>query len=247
MQTPIGRRRLVAVAVASLTAAALAACSSSGSGSSKNTGSAATGGGSKSGGTYTVWDPYPQYDANSDWGKLVAKCGRDNGVTVKRTGWDTTKLTSQVLLAAQQGNAPSVVIVDNPVVSTLVEAGVLSDTGTTGQTTAGYAKNILDAGVVDGKAYGVPIGANTLALYYNKDLLNKIGVDPSSIKDWNSLTATLAKAKAAGKKGITFSAVNTEEGSFQFLPWFWGSGANLTKLDSAEGVSALQLWTAWVP
>src|SRR5581483_387902 len=116
----------------------------------------------RGGGTYTVWDPYPQYDANSDWGKLVAKCGTDNGVTVKRTGWDTTKLTSQVLQAAQQNNAPSVVIVDNPVVSTLVEAGVLSDTASTGQTTDGYAKNILDAGVVDGKAYGVPIGANTL-------------------------------------------------------------------------------------
>lgn len=245
MQTPNGRRRLAAGAVASLAALTLAACSSSGSGASKNSGATASGG-AKTGGTYTVWDPYPQYDANSDWGKLVAKCGTDNGVTVKRTGWDTTKLTSQVLLAAQQGNDPSVVIVDNPVVSTLVQADVLSDTATTGQTTEGYAKNILDAGVVDGKSYGVPIGANTLALYYNKAVLQKIGVDPSSVTDWNSLTAALEKAKAAGKKGITFSAVGTEEGSFQFLPWFWGSGANLTKLDSDAGVSALQLWTDWV-
>ena len=248
MHTPIGARRLGVVAVVSIATVALAACSSSGSGSSKTSGgAAATSGGAKAaGGTYTVWDPYPQYDANSAWGKLVAKCGANDGVTIKRTGWDTTKLTSQVLLAAQQGNSPSVVIVDNPVVSTLVQAGVLSDTSTTGQTTDGYAKNILDAGVVDGKSYGVPIGANTLALFYNKDVLNKIGVDPASIKDWASLTAALAKAHAAGKKGITFSAVGTEEGSFQFLPWFWGSGAKLTKLDSDQGVSALQLWTDWV-
>jgi multiple sugar transport system substrate-binding protein len=131
-------------------------------------------------------------------------------------------------------------------VSTLVQAGVLSDTGTTGQTTDGYESNILDAGRVDGKAYGVPIGANTLALYYNKTVLKDAGIDLASVKDWNSLTAALAKAKSAGKKGITFSAVGTEEGSFQFLPWFWGSGAKLTKLDSAEGVSALALWTDWV-
>ena len=52
--------------------------------------------------------------------------------------------------------------------------------------------------------------------------------------------------KAAGKKGITFSAVGTEEGSFQFLPWFWGAGANLTQLDSAAGVAALSLWTDWL-
>ena len=234
-------RRVLGAAVGTLAAVSLAACSSSGSDSSKGkTGSGA------GGGSYTVWDPYPQYDASSAWGKLVAKCGTDNGVTVKRTGWDTTKLTSQVLLAAQQGNSPSVLIVDNPVVSTLASGGVLSDTATTGQVTAGYAANILDAGKVDGKTYGVPIGANTLALYYNKAILRQAGVDIASVKDWNSLTAALGKAKAVGKKGITFSAVNTEEGSFQFLPWFWGSGAKLTQLDSAQGVAALQLWTDWL-
>jgi multiple sugar transport system substrate-binding protein len=244
MKNPTARRALGA-ALGMVTLVALAACSSSG----KKSDSSATGSSGKkagAGGTYTVWDPYPQYDASSDWGKLVTKCGTDNGVTVKRTGWDTTKLTSQVLLAAQQGNPPSVVIVDNPVVSTLVQAGVLSDTTQTGQTTDGYAKNIIDAGVVDGKTYGVPIGANTLALYYNKSVLQAAGIDIASVKDWASLTAALDKAKAAGKKGITFSAVNTEEGSFQFLPWFWGSGASLMKLDSSDGVSALQLWTDWV-
>jgi multiple sugar transport system substrate-binding protein len=240
MKNPTARRVLGA-ALGVVTLVALAACSSSKKSDSGGTGSNKPAGG----GTYTVWDPYPQYDASSEWGKLVTKCGTDNGVTVKRTGWDTTKLTSQVLLAAQQGNAPSVVIVDNPVVSTLVQAGVLSDTQATGQTTAGYAKNILDAGVVDGKTYGVPVGANTLALYYNKSVLTAAGIDIATVTDWTSLTAALEKAKAAGKKGITFSAVNTEEGSFQFLPWFWGSGANLKKLDSAEGVSALQLWTDW--
>ena len=51
---------------------------------------------------------------------------------------------------------------------------------------------------------------------------------------------------AAGKKGITFSAVGTEEGSFQFLPWFWGAGADLTALDSAEAEASLTLWTDWV-
>src|SRR6185436_4132541 len=70
-------------------------------------------------------------------------------------------------------------------------------------------------------------------------------VDPATVKDWASLTAALGKVKAAGKKGITFSAIGTEEGSFQFLPWFWGSGANLTKLDSPQAVSALALWTDW--
>jgi multiple sugar transport system substrate-binding protein len=213
-----------------------AGCSSSSSPGSSSAGSK----------TYTIWDPYPQFDGSSDWVKLLTKCGTDAGVTVKRTGYDTTDLTNKALLAAQQGNSPDVLIVDNPVVSTLAEAGVLTTTDDTKLDTTGIEPNLLAAGQLDGKTYGVPIGANTLALYYNKKVLGAAKVDPATIKDWTSLTAALAKVKAAGKKGITFSAIGTEEGSFQFLPWFWGSGANLTQLDSAQGVAALTLWKDWL-
>jgi multiple sugar transport system substrate-binding protein len=235
----------------------MTACSSSSSGGGSNSSptggapSTASGGttsadGSGGGGTYTIWDPYPQFDNSSDWVKLLQSCGSDAGVTVKRTGFDTTDLTTKVLLAAQQGNPPDVLIVDNPVVSTLAEAGVLTDTSATKLDTSSVQPNILAAGQLDGKTYGVPIGANTLALYYNKSVLDAAGVDPTTVKDWSSLTAALQKIKAAGKKGITFSAIGTEEGSFQFLPWFWGAGANLTDLGSSQAVSALTLWTDWV-
>ncbi|MEZ0070394.1 multiple sugar transport system substrate-binding protein [Streptacidiphilus sp. MAP12-20] len=235
------RRALIAALLATGTLASAAACSSSG-GTTASSGS----GTSAQGGTYTFWDPYPQFDASSDWGKRVAACGTQAGVTVKRTGMDTSDLANKALLAAQQGNTPDVMLVDNPVVSTLVQAGILNKTSDLGLDTSSIQQNILGAGVVGGASYGVPIGANTLALYYNKSVLKAAGVDPSSIKDWATLTAALGKVKAAGKKGITFSAIGTEEGSFQFLPWFWGAGGDLTKLNNTNGVSALTLWKNWV-
>jgi multiple sugar transport system substrate-binding protein len=216
--------------------AALAACGGSGGGSSSSAAS----------GTYTFWDPYPQFDGSSGWGRLVASCGAKAGVTVKRTAYDTTDLGNKALLAAQQGDAPDVMLVDNPVVSTLVQAGILNKMSEIGVPTSSIQPNIIGAGTVDGTAYGVPIGANTLALYYNKTVLDAAGVDPSSVKDWPSLTAALTKVKAAGKKGITFSAIGTEEGSFQFLPWFWGAQGDLDHLDGAGGVAALSLWKDWV-
>ncbi|OIJ66425.1 sugar ABC transporter substrate-binding protein [Streptomyces mangrovisoli] len=231
------RRSLLAASAAIGTLLSLTACGG-GSDSAGSSGSA--------GGTYTFWDPYPQFDASSAWGKRVAECGTKAGVTVKRTAYDTTDLGNKALLAAQQGNAPDVMMVDNPVVSTLVEAGILNKTSDLGLDTSSIQKNIIGAGTLDGSAYGVPIGANTLALYYNKKVLSDAGVDAASIKDWSSLTAALKKVKAAGKKGITFSAINTEEGSFQFLPWFWGAGGDLTQLDSGQGVAALTLWKQWV-
>ncbi|MFF5978882.1 extracellular solute-binding protein [Streptomyces olindensis] len=231
------RRRLTATALTVLALTAGAACSS-GDGTTTAT--------AEDSGTYTIWDPYPQFAKDSDWAKLLDDCGGKAGVEIKRTAFDTSDLTNKALLAAQQDNAPDVLILDNPVVSTLAEAGVLTTTDENKVDTSKADPNLLAAGQADGKTYGTPIGANTLALYYNKDVLKKAGVDVASIKDWASLTAVLEKVKKAGKKGITFSAIGTEEGSFQFLPWFWGSGAKLTALDSAQGVSALSLWHDWL-
>ncbi|AXE90235.1 sugar ABC transporter substrate-binding protein [Streptomyces sp. Go-475] len=238
MHSTSRQRRLTAVALTALAVAAGATACSSGSGSATAKDS--------DGGTYTIWDPYPQFAKGSAWVKLLDDCGTEAGVKIKRTGFDTSDLANKTLLAAQQDNSPDVLIVDNPVVSTLADAGVLTTTDDNKLDTTKADPNLLAAGQSGGKTYGTPIGANTLALYYNKDVLKKAGVDIASVKDWKSLTAALAKVKEAGKKGITFSAIGTEEGSFQFLPWFWGSGAQLTRLDSAQGVSALSLWKGWL-
>ncbi|MET8989504.1 extracellular solute-binding protein [Nonomuraea wenchangensis] len=220
---------------------ALAACASTPpqSGASSATAAAASG-------AYTWWDPYPQHDANSAWAKRVDTCGRQAGVTIQRTAYDTTALTNQALLAGQEGNAPDVILLDNPAVSTLADAGMLTAMADFGLDTSRFDKNLIAAGELDGKTYGIPIGANTLALYYNKKILDEAGVDPATIKDWASFDAALKKVKSAGKKPITFAAIGTEEGSFQFLPWFWGAGAQLTQLDSPQAVEALTLWTSWV-
>jgi len=238
MYTSSRQRRLTAAAVTVVAVAVSATACSSGAGSTDAKGAG--------GGTYTVWDPYPQFAKGSDWVKLLDECGAKAGVTVKRTGFDTSDLANKTLLAAQQGNSPDVLIVDNPVVSTLAEAGVLTTTEESKLDTSAVDPNLLAAGQSGGKTYGTPIGANTLALYYNKKVLKAAGVDIASVKDWSSLTAALVKVKKAGKKGITFSAIGTEEGSFQFLPWLWGSGAKLTELDSAQAVSALSLWKGWL-
>src|SRR5439155_8292321 len=117
------RRALAVASLATLAAASLASCSSG-----KSSTSAGSSGSAKAGGTYTLWDPYPQLDASSDWAKAINNRGTSAGVTIKRTGYDTTNLTNKVLLAAQQGGAPNVLVVDNPVVSTLADGAILDTT-----------------------------------------------------------------------------------------------------------------------
>ncbi|MEG8278392.1 extracellular solute-binding protein [Streptomyces sp. AHA2] len=225
--------RIAAVA-ASITvcATSLGACSSSGSEDSDS--------------SYTLWDPYPQFDKNSAWAKQINKCADEVGVDIKRTSHDSQSLTNQALLSAQEGSLPDLVFYDNPGVSTLAATGALATMEEVGIDTSEVDKNLLAPGVVDGKTYGIPVGANTLALYYNKAILKKAGVDPESIKDWASLTDALEAVKKAGHKGITFAGFASEEGTFQFEPFFWGAGADLSKLDSPEAVEALSLWKDWL-
>jgi multiple sugar transport system substrate-binding protein len=100
---------------------------------------------------------------------------------------------------------------------------------------------LIDAGSLDGTVYGIAPGINGMALFYNVDMLDAAGVEPPTT--WAEVKDAAAKLTSDGVYGIAFSAVATEEGSWQFEPWFWGAGADLTKLDSPEGIQALQFWT----
>jgi multiple sugar transport system substrate-binding protein len=231
--TAIQGRALGAIVLSSALIGGLAGCTTP-----------ASDGGDSAGGTYTLWDPYPDRDATSTWAQAIDACATEIGITIERNAGNTGDTVKDLTTAAS--NLPDIAMVDNPKVSTLADAGLLTTTDENGFDVSDISANILSAGEIDGKVYGVPVGANTLGLYYNPAVLDAAGVDIASVTDYASLTAALEKVVAAGKKGITFSAVGTEEGSFQFLPWFWGAGADLTKLDSSEAEDALSLWTDWV-
>jgi multiple sugar transport system substrate-binding protein len=199
---------------------------------------------SSAGGSYTLWDPYPDRDASSTWAVAIDACAEDLGITIERNSGNTGDTVKDLTTAAS--NLPDIAMVDNPKVSTLADAGLLTTAAENGLDVSAISPNILSAGEIDGEIYGVPVGANTLGLYYNPEVLDAAGVDIATVTDFDSLTAALEQVVASGAKGITFSAVGTEEGSFQFLPWFWGAGADLTDLDSPEAIAALDLWTGWV-
>ncbi len=230
------RSRVIAtLALGTAAVGVLAGCS--GAGTPANTDAAG-------GDTYTLWDPYPDRDASSDWAKVIDACAAEIGITIDRNAGNTGDTVKDLTTAAP--NLPDIALVDNPKVSTLAEAGLLTTTADNGLDVSNIEANILSAGEVDGNVYGVPVGANTLGLYYNPEVLAAAGVDIASVTDFATLTDALTKVVAAGKKGITFSAVGTEEGTFQFLPWFWGADAQLTELDSSDAVASLELWTNWV-
>ena len=191
------------------------------------------------------WDPYPQHQDGSDWDNVVKSCAPE-GTTIVRTSAAQTDLFNQLTTAVREGTAPDVAMLDNPVMPEAVAAGLVAKAEDAGISADGLNENLVGPGVVDGVAYGVPLGSNALGIYYNVEILDKAGVDPASITDWDSLDAAIKKVVDSGAKGITFSGIAGEEGVFQFLPWFWGSGASFDDIASADAVSAGALQSNWI-
>lgn len=191
------------------------------------------------------WDPYPQHTDGSDWDKHVKACAPE-GTTIIRSSAPQTDLFNQLTTAVKEDNAPDVAILDNPMMPEAAGAGLMAPIEEVGLTADGVDANLLGPGIVDGVTYGIPIGSNALGLYYNEDILSEAGVDPESITDWASLNAALEKVVSSGAKGITFSGIAGEEGVFQFLPWFWGAGGDLSDLSSPQAIAAGELLSSWV-
>ena len=225
-------RRVLSVIVAAAATMSLTACGGSSSAKDDN--------------VIEFWDPYPQKTADSTWQAFVEKCAPD-GYTVKRVGYAQSDLLNNLTTAVKADNAPEIALIDNPKMPTAVDAGLVTDIKAAGVDVSGYDENIEGPGIIDGVQYGVSYGSNALGLYYNPTVLEKAGVDPASITDWDSLNAAIEKVVNAGYKGITFAGISGEEGTFQFLPWFWGAGGNLAKASgSSAEKDALDLVSNWV-
>ena len=99
---------------------------------------------------------------------------------------------------------------------------------------------MVDATSYQGKLYGLAPVTNTIALFYNKHMLQEAGVEPP--KTWEELKAAAKKLTKPGQYGIAFNANATYEGSWQFLPAMWTNGGDETDLTSPQVAEALQLW-----
>jgi multiple sugar transport system substrate-binding protein len=163
-------------------------------------------------------------------------------------------MVNDLARAVSTGDAPDVTYIDNPEVALFASRGLLLD-----------MKPMIDASSViktdeiypgplasvtyEGGIYGIPRGANTIALYYNADMYKAAGLDPENPpKTWDELyTAAKALTKPdQGIYGLAFSAVGTEEGTFQFLPWLQMAGGDFNNVNTPGAATALNLWKQFI-
>ncbi|WP_309076241.1 extracellular solute-binding protein [Paenarthrobacter sp.] len=189
----------------------------------------------------SVMDYYNNEPDKSFIGDALTKCGTQLGVTVKRETVPGKSLISKVLQQSSSKTLPDVLMLDNPDLQQIAATGALAPLADFKVSTENFAEGVLSAGTYKDKVYGLAPTVNTIALFYNKDILAKAGVTPPTT--WEELKAASAKLTAGDQYGLAFNANPTYEGTWQFLPVMWSNGGDEKKIDTKETEQALQLWT----
>jgi multiple sugar transport system substrate-binding protein len=201
---------------------------------------ASCGSGSSGPVTLTWWDYFTLDNFQPGMNRLIKDI--ESGVPdvrIQRRTFPFAELDRQLALAAISGDLPDIAIVDNVAMNTLGGNHLLADLTSRvakwGQADQ-YYKGPWDGCQVGGKTLGIPNNSNCLALYCNTRMLKSAGVGPPTT--WDELASSAHRLTSGDRYGLALSAIRTEEGVFQFLPFLWQSGGDLDTFGTS-GATAL--------
>jgi multiple sugar transport system substrate-binding protein len=233
------RRKLFALSAIALTGILLlSACSAStGSASSSSAGKVSS---------ITVWhytsDPV-QLQVITTYAAAFEKTHPDVKVNSVYVPYD--QLESKLIASAGAKQGPDVVLFNGGDASTLSAAGTLAPLDSHWSAFADKAQfPSATQHKYDGKLYAVQGAVDLVALWYNKDLMGKLGISqpPTTIAEMND---DMAKAKAAGYMGITVTGLPNDQSEWQAYPWLTGAGFSYDKPTASsleKGFATAQSW-----
>lgn len=143
----------------------------------------------------------------------------------------------QLSIGASASELPDLVILDSPDHASYASMGIFADiTGKFDVST--YYEGPVASATLDDVLYGVPFGCNCLSLYYNKDMFDAAGITEVP-QTWDELKEAAEKLTSDGVTGLAFCSLQNEEGTFNFTPWLWSTGATSYEVNSEAGIRAL--------
>ncbi len=142
----------------------------------------------------------------------------------------------QLSIGASADELPDLVILDNPDHAAYAAMGIFADI-TDKFDVSNYYEGPVNSCTLDGKLYGVPFGSNDLVLFYNEDMLKEAGCEVPAT--WDELLEAAKATTTDTVSGFAHCALQNEEGTFNFLPWVWSTGATSYEINSEGGIKAL--------
>lgn len=105
-----------------------------------------------------------------------------------------------------------------------------------------YFEGPRNSAMYNGGYYGIPYYSNCLAIMYNKDIFDEMGIDyPTSEWTWDDFKEAVAATTTEDHYGLTMSLIKSEEGTFDVIPFIWQAGEDYDSLDSEGAAEALNM------
>lgn len=227
---PLSRRAFGALALPALAlpaAASLAGCGSRSSSSGSPT-------------DLRIVDYYSTPSDDEVIDATFQACADELGFTFRRELVPGDQLIPKVLQMGSSKTMPDILMLDNPDLQQVADSGALLPLTDFGISVEDFTPAIAELGMLDGELYGVAPTVNTIALFYDVDMLEEAGVAPPTT--WEE-TREAAKALTTEEHyGLAFSAISTYEGTWQFMPFMWSNGGDEDHLERPEVAEAAQFW-----
>ncbi|MGR6467134.1 ABC transporter substrate-binding protein [Rhizobium sp. PAMB 3182] len=166
-------------------------------------------------------------------------------VSVEIVGW--AQCQDKITTLAAAGTPVGLAYVGSRTLKQLSESDLIVPVPMTDEEKASYYPHIVSTVTFDGQQWGVPVAFSTKALYWNKDLFEKAGLDPETPpKTWQELydMAKTIKEKT-GTAGYGLTAKTFDNTMHQFLHWVYTNNGTVIDdegkitLDSPENIEAL--------
>ena len=162
--------------------------------------------------------------------------GSQDSITVEAKYVPFADFKKQLSIGASADDLPDLVILDNPDHAAYAAMGIFADI-TDKFDVSNYYEGPVNSCTLDGKLYGVPFGSNDLVLFYNEDMLKEAGCEVPTT--WDELLEVAKATTTDSVFGFAHCALQNEEGTFNFLPWVWSTGATSYEINSEGGIKAL--------
>jgi multiple sugar transport system substrate-binding protein len=160
-----------------------------------------------------------------------------NTVKIEMVPWDNA--LQQLTTDIAGGNAPDLAIIGTRWLVDFVKNDAVEplDDRLADGTGDIFIETFLSPGRLDGKVYGLPIAASARALYYNKDLFEKAGLQPPTT--WDELHAAARKISGLGGDTYGFALQGKEiETDVYFYYAMWSYGGSILGADGKSGLSS---------
>ena len=194
--------------------------------------------GTEASGDVTIWYYWETEGHQEALNHIIEEFnGQQDDITVEAKYVPFADFKKQLSVGASAGELPDIVILDNPDHASYAAMGIFADlTGRFDVST--YYDGPVNSCTLDGKLYGVPFGSNDLVLFYNEDMLEAAGCEVPTT--WDELLEVAKATTTDNVYGFAHCALQNEEGTFNFLPWVWSTGATSYEIDSEGGIKAME-------